>query len=106
MEGAIMRGFDSHQECMFSYLSPAERVPPDHPLRPIKEMVNQALSDLWAEFQAMYAKVGRPSIAPEKLLRALPVSYTHLRAHETRHDLVCRLLLEKKKKAHKHSFHL
>jgi transposase len=66
-----MRGFDSHQDGMFSYLSPADRVPPDHPLRPIKEMVNQALSDLWAEFQAMYAKVGRPSIAPEKLLRAL-----------------------------------
>src|SRR5659263_63154 len=71
MEAAIMRGFDSHQDGMFSYLSPAERVPPDHPLRPIKEMVNQALSDLWAEFQAMYAKVGRPSIAPANLLRAL-----------------------------------
>jgi transposase len=71
MEPAIMRGFDSHQDGMFSYLSPADRVPPDHPLRPIKEMVNQALSDLWDEFQAMYAKVGRPSIAPEKLLRAL-----------------------------------
>lgn len=71
MEAAIMRGFDSHQDGMFSYLSPADRVPPDHPLRPIKEMVNQALSDRWAEFQAMYAKVGRPSIAPEQLLRAL-----------------------------------
>lgn len=66
-----MRGSDSHQDGMFRYLSPAERVPQDHPLRPIKAMVNQALSDLWAEFQAMYAKVGRPSIAPEKLLRAL-----------------------------------
>jgi hypothetical protein len=48
-----MRCDDVQQEAMFSYLSPEARVPPDHPLRPIKAMVNQALSNLWAEFQAM-----------------------------------------------------
>lgn len=66
-----MRGHDSQQDGMFSYLSPSDRVPQEHPLRPIKKMVNQALSDLWGEFQAMYAREGRPSIPPEKLLRAL-----------------------------------
>lgn len=66
-----MRGADQNQDRMFSYLSPAARVPKDHPLRPIKKMVNQALSELWHDFETMYAKEGRPSIAPEKLLRAL-----------------------------------
>ena len=66
-----MRGADDHQDGMFSYLSPAARVPQDHPLRPIKKMVNQALNEVWHDFAAMYAKEGRPSIPPEKLLRAL-----------------------------------
>jgi len=66
-----MRGDDIQQESMFSYLSPEARVPQDHPLRPIKKMVNQALRELWHDFEAMYAKEGRPSIAPEKQLRAL-----------------------------------
>ena len=66
-----MRGADQNQDGMFSYFSPAARVPKDHPLRPIKRMVNQALSELWRDFEVMYAKEGRPSIAPEKLLRAL-----------------------------------
>src|SRR4030042_1721348 len=66
-----MRGDDDHQDHMFSYISPEQRVPQGHPLRPIRQMVNQALRDLWPEFQAMYARVGRPSIPPEKLLRAL-----------------------------------
>jgi transposase len=66
-----MRGADQNQDGMFSYLSPAARVPKDHPLRPIKKMVNQALSELWHDFEAMYAREGRPSIPPEKLLRAL-----------------------------------
>jgi len=56
MEEAFMRGGDAQQDGMFSYLSPADRVPQDHPLRPIKKMVNQALSELWGEFQAMYAR--------------------------------------------------
>src|SRR3974390_630430 len=71
LEAAIMRGDDIHQDAMFSYLSPEARVPRDHPLRPIRQMVNQALRELSGDFQAMYAREGRPSIPPEKLLRAL-----------------------------------
>jgi len=56
---------------MFSYLSAEERVPKDHPLRAIRAMVDAALRNMGAQFEAIYAKVGRPSIAPEKLLRAL-----------------------------------
>jgi transposase len=66
-----MRGFDDQQEAMFSYLSPEARVPKDHPLRPLRQMVNQALRELSRDFQAMYSLEGRPSIPPEKLLRAL-----------------------------------
>jgi transposase len=66
-----MRGNDVQQEAMFSYLSPEARVPRDHPLRPIRDLVNRALAELSGEFQAMYSREGRPSIPPEKLLRAL-----------------------------------
>jgi len=66
-----MRGDDIHQDGIFSYLSPEARVPKDHPLRPLRQMVNQALGELSRDFQAMYSREGRPSIPPEKLLRAL-----------------------------------
>ena len=66
-----MRGKDVQQQAMFSYLSPEARVPQDHPLRPIRDMVNQALAELSGEFQAMYSREGRASIPPERLLRAL-----------------------------------
>ena len=66
-----MRGKDTQQSAMFSYVSPEERVPADHPLRPIRKMVDAALKGLSRSFQRMYADWGRPSIAPEKLLRAL-----------------------------------
>jgi transposase len=66
-----MRGADVHQEGLFSYLSPESRIPKRHPLRPIRAMVDRALSELGGAFEAMYASAGRPSIAPEKLLRAL-----------------------------------
>jgi transposase len=56
---------------MFSYVSPEERVPIEHPLRPIREMADMALKALSPVFNQMYAAFGRPSIAPEKLLRAL-----------------------------------
>jgi transposase len=56
---------------MFSYVSPEERVPRDHPLRAIREMTDQILKQLSVEFEAMYSPLGRPSIPPEKLLRAL-----------------------------------
>jgi transposase len=65
-----MRGTDVHQEGLFSYLSPESRIPKEHPLRPVREMVNQALAELTGQFEAMYADTGRPSIPPEKLLRA------------------------------------
>ena len=67
----IMRGHDLHQDAMFSYLSPEQRVPQDHPLRPIRRMTDQALQRLSPRFERMYADIGRPLIAPEKLLRAL-----------------------------------
>src|SRR5580658_8301629 len=66
-----MRGEDTQQSAMFSYLMPEQRVPQDHPLRPILAMVNQALSRIDRALEKMYAEGGRPSIAPEKLLRAL-----------------------------------
>src|SRR5208283_5035329 len=65
-----MRGADDQQNHIFSYLSPEERVRNDHPLRAIRAMVDEALTQLSGQFDAMYASVGRPSIAPEKMLRA------------------------------------
>ena len=56
---------------MFSYISPERRVRKDHPLRPIRTMVDKVLKELSPEFDKMYSKVGRPSIPPEQLLRAL-----------------------------------
>ena len=56
---------------MFSYLSPEKRVPATHPLRPIRALVDAVLSRLSERFEEMYSSTGRPSIAPEKLLRAL-----------------------------------
>ena len=66
-----MRGQDKQQSAMFSYLSPEERVPAKHPLRQIRMMVDVALKALSPTFDRMYVAFGRPSIAPEKLLRAL-----------------------------------
>ena len=66
-----MRGADHQQSGMFSYISAEKRVPEDHPLRAIRAMVDLALRNMGPQFDAMYAKLGRPSIAPEKLLRAL-----------------------------------
>ena len=65
-----MRGDDEQQNHMFSYLSPEMRVRKDHPLRAIRSMVDEVLTQLSRRFDTMYARVGRPSIAPEKLLRA------------------------------------
>ena len=66
-----MRGCDDRSEGLFSYVSCEARVPADHPLRPIRAIVDEALEVLSAEFEGLYSKVGRPSIPPEKLLRAL-----------------------------------
>ena len=65
-----MRGHDSKQATMFSFVSPEHRVPQDHPLRPIKAMADRILSSLSRVFGRMYSKVGRPSIPPERLLKA------------------------------------
>lgn len=66
-----MRGADEQQEWMFSYISAEKRVPKDHPLRAIRTMVDVVLKDMSPLFESLYAKTGRPSIAPERLLRAL-----------------------------------
>jgi transposase len=66
-----MRGDESIPDDMFSYVRPEQRVPADHPLRPIRTLVDEVLRDLSPRFARLYAKTGRPSIPPEKLLRAL-----------------------------------
>jgi transposase len=66
-----MRGDDLQQPAMFSYVSPEQRVPADHPLRPIRQMVDEVLKSLSRCFDRRYSHIGRPSIPPEKLLRAL-----------------------------------
>jgi len=65
-----MRGDEKQQAAMFSYINLEQRVPPEHPLRAIRQMVDQALGDLWQHFDTLYARRGRPSIPPEQLLRA------------------------------------
>lgn len=67
----MMRGIDNRRDSLFSYVSCEARVPFGHPLRPIRAMVDEILEVLSPEFEGMYSKVGRPSIPPEKLLRAL-----------------------------------
>jgi transposase len=66
-----MRGGDERSGELFSYIDLEDRVRTDHPLRAIREMVNTALAGLEREFAPLYARIGRPSIAPEKLLRAM-----------------------------------
>jgi transposase len=66
-----MRGDDEQQGAVFSYINPEERIPSDHPLRAIRAMVDRALKELGVHFEALYGRRGRPSIPPEKLLRAL-----------------------------------
>ena len=66
-----MRGRDISQDSFFSYGSLEDRIPQTHPLRPIRVVVDDALKRLARHFARLYAPLGRPSIAPEKLLRAL-----------------------------------
>jgi transposase len=66
-----MRGNDQNQSPIFSYVSAEERVPSDHPLREILRITNEALSKLSAQFEQSYSRLGRPSIPPERLMRAL-----------------------------------
>jgi len=66
-----MRGDNEEQAGMYSYISPEQRVPADHPLRPIRKMTDEIFQQLSPRFDQLYSRVGRPSIAPERLLRAL-----------------------------------
>ncbi len=66
-----MRGDDNQQDRMFSYVSPEKRVPADHPLRPVRKMVDEILREMSPQFAKLYSEVGRPSIAPERLFRSL-----------------------------------
>src|ERR1039457_4061917 len=66
-----MRGDDEQQSGVFSYISAEQRVPQNHPLRTVRKMVDEVLAELSPRFAKMYAKRGRPSIAPERLIRAL-----------------------------------
>jgi transposase len=66
-----MRGDDQNQSGMFSYVSLEQRVPQDHPLRRIREMVDEILRAMAKDFDSLYAKTGRPSVPPERLLRAV-----------------------------------
>ena len=68
-----MRGEDTSQDAIFSYGSLEERIPQLHPLRPMRRVVDEALRRMSSEFSKLYSQIGRPSIAPEKLLRALLV---------------------------------
>ena len=66
-----MRGHDEQTTHMFSYLSPEQRVPADHPLRAVRALTDEALQTMSRRFASLYATTGRPSIPPEQLLRAL-----------------------------------
>src|SRR5580765_7579429 len=71
-EGSLpMRGDDQQTGHLFSYLSPAARIPADHPLRSIRQMTDAVLARLSPRFDRLYSDIGRPSIPPEQLLRAL-----------------------------------
>jgi transposase len=70
-----MRGDEANQGPMFSYISAGQRVPADHPMRGIREIADVALRSLSRGFDRLYSKVGRPSIPPEHLLRALLLQY-------------------------------
>jgi transposase len=72
-----MRGPDEQNAGMFSYVVPEARVRPDHPLRPIRRMTDEVFASLSPQFTRMYSDIGRPSIPPEQLLRALLLQYLY-----------------------------
>ena len=93
-----MRGMDERSGSLFSFVDLEARVPKDHPLREIREIANGALLDLSADFAAMYAPLGRPSIPPEKLLRALLQAFYSIRSERQlmerlEYDLLFRLFV-------------
>ena len=66
-----MRGTDSDQDGLFSYVSMEQRIPPTHPLRRIRALLDEALRSISRDFDRVYAEGGRESVAPERLVRAL-----------------------------------
>jgi len=92
--GGIDAGKDLHQSAMFSYLSSEERVPAKYPLRPIRVIADVALAASSAAFDEIYVVFGRPSIAPEQLLRSLllQVLYTIRSEGMVMEQLECNLL--------------
>ncbi len=72
-----MRGSDERPRSLFSYVDLEARVRGDHPLRVIRDLANATLDQLSGEFGKLYTDFGRPSIAPEKLLRAMPLHVFH-----------------------------
>jgi len=78
--GIVMRGMDETSGSLFSYADLEERIPLRHPLRKIRQVMNDALASLDAEFECLYAEFGRPSIAPERLIRASLIRASLIRA--------------------------
>ena len=66
-----MRGEDQKQTAMYSYVTLTQRIPADHPARQLRTLVNRALARMDAELEKLYSDTGRPSIAPERLLRVM-----------------------------------
>jgi transposase len=93
---ARMRRDDRQPDSMFSYVSAEQRVPQAHPLRAIRVLVDDVLRDMSREFDRLYAAVGRPSIPPERLLRAqlLQILYSirseRLLMEQLDYNLLCR----------------
>src|SRR5438552_6332118 len=77
-----MRGNDEQQSTVFSYVNAEQRIAAEHPLRRIRALTEVALRELSPEFERLYAARGRPSIAPEKLLRALLLQILYARRSE------------------------
>ena len=71
MSGVKMRGRDETSGSLFSYIDLEDRIPARHPLRKVRQVVNDALASLNGKFAALYADFGRPSIAPERLIQIL-----------------------------------
>ena len=72
-----MRGIQNEQQTLYSYVSQEDRIPEDHPLRVIRQMVDPLLQSMSKRFDTLYAEGGRPSIPPEQLLRALLIQVLH-----------------------------
>ena len=84
-----MRGDDRQPDSMFSDVSAEPRVPKDHPLRAIRAVVDDVLREMSREFDGLYATVGRPSIPPERLLRAQLLQIDSIRSEVVSGHVTC-----------------